>query len=996
MSSNRISVIMSLLIAAGLPLGAVAYEVPVHVNISEKAFAASVLTKQPSVLSNLGLTATLKFPNSANVPKTVETLVKDGAAFEDDFPRSLNHFFDPINDAPLSILGLPLANASPDWALEDRQEIGGAWRPQDFSYRDANLYLYRALTLPNKVDRDKNFGLLFETIGRVIHHIQDMAQPQHVRNDQHADLGLSWGSELLFCLGATQLCATYQTIKNPSAYEKYTLERGNANRLRYDGYAPAYPGPQSPADSISHAFAVPRDFWKVSSGVHAGKGIAEFTNANFVSAGTNFNSEKYAAPALDPTRWKDEDIQVLCQENPPCPTTLSGVMRMYGVDVVDRLIGPPAILNPRATTYSVFDADLTRKGRFPIFTLNRFNYEAAQGLLVPRAVGYSAGLINFFFRGSIDLLADPKDSTAFRIASWGPDPLSGTFALYYDAVDGQRRPVPGASWSLSIAAKPPKATTPSLSAPITFGPPVDAKLPGSYVLVFDGAQGEERPNGSLGAVIGKIASVQHIGGLYVAGLDAQDRMIYVRTDRGGTHVLAGNEFNPFLDAPLPSDEDFRWYESKIYKFKQVRFGTDPNGAPGYAVVALALNDIPDPTVGGWRVNRTITYGPRPPGLTGSGAAWLAESTDPTIGSFIFSVTDPSAPMNYARSWTGADGQSRYATGTIALPQPGSSTAVTWYWGFHDGTLSISPDGRTISGLETESPVATTISGNIETATVMRNWDSVQITLGAAPAAALIEAPYASVVSRTETVPQATFPIGTDSVVAPSGCPLPGEAIRVFTVNETTSSKATHALFTEKKLIGYLNGNLESYEYSEQFDYSDITDRIFDFSGVPVSYGHCCPPTYEWIKTDERGAWITDQKREASWQFGEGSVAAWHYPNRAIHDYTRKFEGCSSDLPPYPPLGGFTEYLEQKVARALTGKAADAITYFRRSPADGYTLQFRGIDITGQLHAADASPLGEVFFALEDLSVVIHEPIAGRMPQIAIPSRMMKVIAALWL
>ena len=85
-----------------------------------------------------------------------------------------------------------------------------------------------------------------------------------------------------------------------------------------------------------------------------------------------------------------------------------------------------------------------------------------------------------------------------------------------------------------------------------------------------------------------------------------------------------------------------------------------------------------------------------------------------------------------------------------------------------------------------------------------------------------------------------------------------------------------------------------------------------------------------------------------------------------------------------------------VTRALTGKAADAITHSRTSPADSYRWQFRGTDITGHSYAADASPLGEVFFALSDLSVVIHEPITGRMPKIQIPTNVVKLIAALWM
>ncbi|MBL0037922.1 MAG: hypothetical protein IPP36_03950 [Nitrosomonadales bacterium] len=42
-----------------------------------------------------------------------------------------------------------------------------------------------------------------------------------------------------------------------------------------------------------------------------------------------------------------------------------------------------------------------------IFSLNRFNFHTAQSLLIPRAVGYSAGLINYFFRGKMQISLPP-------------------------------------------------------------------------------------------------------------------------------------------------------------------------------------------------------------------------------------------------------------------------------------------------------------------------------------------------------------------------------------------------------------------------------------------------------------------------------------------------------------------------------------------------------------------------------------------------------------
>lgn len=59
--------------------------------------------------------------------------------------------------------------------------------------------MYRALTgkgrnatggefdaAPTKAERDKYWATLFRALGDIVHLIQDMGQPQHTRNDQHA------------------------------------------------------------------------------------------------------------------------------------------------------------------------------------------------------------------------------------------------------------------------------------------------------------------------------------------------------------------------------------------------------------------------------------------------------------------------------------------------------------------------------------------------------------------------------------------------------------------------------------------------------------------------------------------------------------------------------------------------------------------------------------------------------------------------------------------
>lgn len=242
----------SRVIAVGIAMlymhAASAYEILTHGKLSEAAYDQSGLNKDTQLLQNLGLKTGDTFPNSENPrPRTIKELISDGSRFEDNLLlgsllRVRHHFYDPVYNRPLTVLGVAAGEKSPDWALEDTSTIGS----QDYSYRDARNYFYQALTATRENDRNKNFGLAFQTLGHIIHHVQDMAQPQHVRNDIHPNVS-----------------------SHKSLYEEYT--DANRNKLLYTGYNPV-------------TFPKTRSFWTTGDG----KGLAEFTNRNFVSAGTNY------------------------------------------------------------------------------------------------------------------------------------------------------------------------------------------------------------------------------------------------------------------------------------------------------------------------------------------------------------------------------------------------------------------------------------------------------------------------------------------------------------------------------------------------------------------------------------------------------------------------------------------------------------------------------------------------------------------------------------
>lgn len=326
--------------------GALAYKPnTTHSDLTGVAVSKSALLTDPALLPNLGL---LPFSqNQLFSSKTITNLFQIGVVEEDDGTRGLNHFYDPYKNRALTVFGfVSPGKKSPDWALEDTGDIA----EQLFSYKDARDFFYRALTTNNpafssdvnEIIRKGYWSSVFGNLGHTIHHIQDMAQPQHVRNDQHCDLGF------LGCFGI---------FDNLSRYEVYS---GNESRKRIDALASS---PQTiAAFPDSPVFKTPRDFWKNA----AGTGIAEFTNQNFVSQGTNFTSflgvvgtSKYPFPLPGtPTNYKIDDLYAA--QGATVPTGIQSLCTGVGVNC--RMTMYPTQLTAKASTLS-FRSRLASQGR---------------------------------------------------------------------------------------------------------------------------------------------------------------------------------------------------------------------------------------------------------------------------------------------------------------------------------------------------------------------------------------------------------------------------------------------------------------------------------------------------------------------------------------------------------------------------------------------------------------------------------------------------------
>jgi hypothetical protein len=331
------------------------------------------------------------------------SFVGEGAYDEDQGDNALNHFFDPVYNRGLSIpvvCGF-IKTCNPSWLwMTEPADISG----QSFSINDARDFVQRGLTFNDGAPADSSnqrgqaLAALFLALGHLQHHMQDMTQPQHVRNDVHYDKFSIPG---------------YST---PSRYEAYTANQSGA----IAGYAaagnPVFPSP---------AFKVPRDFWNNTANL----GVAQFTNSSFVSYGTNFSFDNGVANAnrtyTQPLPGAPHDYKV----GEIFGTVPTGIQTICGLDGADcTMTMYPTAVEQKASTLSLFDQDLQPRGlkvlyatefgtagyfTEKLFALNRFNFDDAHPLLSNAAVSYSAGAINYFFRGKLQVL--PPDSGPYAV-----------------------------------------------------------------------------------------------------------------------------------------------------------------------------------------------------------------------------------------------------------------------------------------------------------------------------------------------------------------------------------------------------------------------------------------------------------------------------------------------------------------------------------------------------------------------------------------------------
>jgi hypothetical protein len=668
--------------------------------------------------------------------------------------------------------------------------------------------------------------------------------------------------------------------------------------------------------------------------------------------------------------------------------------------------------------------------------LNRFVYDDQAALLVPRAVAYSAGLLDSFFRGRIDLVKDNGQANGLLIRNLGPESMRGIFELYYDRHDGLRKPVKRADGSDVVwqtASVPGAELGSGQDLPVTadFVTPADARTPGEYVLVFRGDMGEEKASeaqGFVGAVAAKVVKAPKPSSLYIAGLDAYNRVLTLKVDSRGMRQLNGYDAAGVLkytDYRFPADQfqDLdpvyvsvvnQWYYGRpsIPKLAHIRQATVSVGiVPSYETQSVSVfagsyvrplvytRDVAGKLV--WRGDYVE-------------AAWKARSPEDNAD-FDITITDVNTAgtdgkLRYVRRVTNADGST--STDSAVIPLPSIPSWFTGYWGFREGKLFISPDGTRVSGFYSSSDgtnVGVLFHGEL------------RITPGKSLSVAFVPG---------EGIPQnvSLSSVNTGDQCSSSSGGTPPDSTIAVSCSRVRSGKSTNRMFDE--IVDWIGGELRTWRQEGNFEHEDT--RSYSATGsTTVTPKNSCPYdiTSEMHSTEAKTDYTLEEKRfvmadgalRRNYESRPGVGADPKCRNCTIeitgHDVYRhtasnggtRPEDCDmvqqvddSRTTNYTFSGpGVESHTGQEVVRTFTGTLGGSIVVDIASTGWPSAPRFRGTTLPTTLWTelvGDVSPIGELFIASPDKSFIHYEPVkGGGMPEtITIPPHVTRIIAAFWM
>jgi len=392
--------------------------------------------------------------------------LKEGSRMEDDENASLrckNHFYDPISGKGLTDR-LDLGGISSYvWATAHRG--GGVALQNHFTWEDARTYQLAGLVETTSGTRRAKLGNLFYTLGHILHLNQDASSPDHVRNDNHVHHSI---------LQNVPVLGNIDEPFGPHWIEQY----GGDHHAEHPEWFVAPPLDRRGRSYWRNAgFQKIKDFWdrdKYNGNAldldddanlrNGGKlGLAELCNGNFLGEDAIYveyfkkgDNHYFPLPSRNTgTQYKTAWQSPVTAFDNSFLKDGSPILRVYLNKIAEGIKVPHhSVLGYLDVIAMTSPQSFEMKRNLYTPTINDDSVlQDYHSILIPKAVEYSAGILDYFFRGKIDgsapvwSSATSKYTVAVKNLS-GESFKGGEFTLWNDDASDNRSQV-GSAFALS-------------------------------------------------------------------------------------------------------------------------------------------------------------------------------------------------------------------------------------------------------------------------------------------------------------------------------------------------------------------------------------------------------------------------------------------------------------------------------------------------------------------------------------------------------------------
>jgi len=339
--------------------------------------------------------------------RSVIDWIAEGSDREDDGLRFCNHFHNPLRTWGQA--GLHLTAPIVCGVTNESAVIWGQNLAQEFSWQKVRDEYFNGLTAASEDERNRHLANTFRGIGQLIHLVQDQAQPAHTRNDPNP----------IF----TGLESYVENIRLGTAAEKVLFNSWINSSLGFDQAIltlPQNPLAPIPVARITDSTDPEQASALPSAGLN--QGLAEYSNANFLTEDTIFKD--FTFPRVQSLGVPFDSVE-----------PFTGRPRRYYPKVTD---GETVNRFIAEGTWTETLASIAAGDQG--YILDRGVFEDYAGKLLPRAIGYSTGLIDYFFRGGIEWTdpdnlglpsptCDPVDKICVKVRNISAEAPNGTGQL---------------------------------------------------------------------------------------------------------------------------------------------------------------------------------------------------------------------------------------------------------------------------------------------------------------------------------------------------------------------------------------------------------------------------------------------------------------------------------------------------------------------------------------------------------------------------------------